>query len=89
MIKDDGLDDSTETRQYYNFDIAVTPKTCAGGEVENLDLGFCPYDTVVLLSATIVEGKMMVCSVACTIDEWKASSADLKRVRDSFFVGVT
>jgi hypothetical protein len=73
---------------YYEFDLAVAPDTC-GRSAENLGLGFCPYDTIVLLSATIIDGKMMVCAVTCTKDEWKRSNSDLKRVRNSFFVEKT
>eukprot|EP00553_Chaetoceros_curvisetus_P012077 CAMPEP_0204640606 /NCGR_PEP_ID=MMETSP0717-20131115/48046_1 /ASSEMBLY_ACC=CAM_ASM_000666 /TAXON_ID=230516 /ORGANISM="Chaetoceros curvisetus" /LENGTH=252 /DNA_ID=CAMNT_0051661079 /DNA_START=68 /DNA_END=826 /DNA_ORIENTATION=+ len=78
-------DDEGGMRKYYEFDIAVAPDTC-GSSAENLGLGFCPYDTVVLLSATIIDGKMMVCGITCTKDEWKRSNSDLKRVRNSFFV---
>lgn len=79
-------DDSGEKKQkYYEFDLAVAPDTC-GQSAENLNLGFCPYDTIVLISATIVDQKMMVCGVTCTKNEWKRANADLKRVRGSFFV---
>jgi len=74
-----------EKRQYYEFDMAVAPDVC-GASADNLGLGFCPYESIVLLSATIIDGKMMVCGVTCTKDEWKRSNADLKRVRNSFFV---
>lgn len=57
-------------RMYYEFDLAVAPDTC-GNSAENLGLGFCPYDTIVLLSATIIDKKMMVCAVTCTKEEWK------------------
>jgi hypothetical protein len=73
---------------YYEFDLAVAPDTC-GTSAENLGLGFCPYDIIVLLSATIIDGKMMVCAVTCTKDEWKRSNSDLKRVRNSFLVEKT
>jgi len=78
-------DDGSGTRKYYEFDLAVAPNSC-GNSAENLGLGFCPYDTVLLLSATIVEGKMIVLVCQANKDEWKRSSADLKRVRNSFFV---
>jgi len=78
-------DDDEQERVYYEFDLAVAPDVC-GSSAENLGLGFCPYDTIVLLSATIVDQTMMVCGVTCTKEEWKRSNADLKRVRNSFFV---
>lgn len=78
-------EDEKDKRKYYEFDMAVAPDTC-GSSAENLGLGFCPYESIVLLSATIIDGKMMVCAITCTKDEWKRSNADLKRVRNSFFV---
>lgn len=81
-------EEETEKRKYYEFDMAVAPDTC-GTSAENLGLGFCPYDTIVLLSATIIDAKMMVCAVTCTKDEWKRSNAELKIVRNSFFVEKT
>lgn len=79
-------DQDKNVRTYYQFDLAVAPDTC-GNSAENLGLGFCPYDTIVLLSATIIDERMMVFGVSCTKDEWKRSNADLKRVRNSFLVG--
>jgi len=83
--KPDGSQSDGETRKYYEFDMAVAPDSC-NNSAENLGLGFCPYDTILLLSATIVDEKMVVCGVQASKDEWKSSSIDLKRVRDSFFV---
>ena len=77
--------DEEEKRKYYDFDLAVAPDSC-GTSADNLGLGFCPYDTIVLLSATIIDGKMMVFGLTSTKDEWKRANADLKRVRNSFFV---
>jgi hypothetical protein len=77
--------DGEEKRKYYDFDMAVAPDSC-GTSADNLGLGFCPYDTIVLLSATIIDGKMMVFGLTSTKDEWKRANADLKRVRNSFFV---
>jgi hypothetical protein len=78
-------EDEKDKRKYYEFDMALAPDKC-GSSAENLGLGFCPYESIVLLSATIIDGKMMVCGITCTKDEWKTSNADLKRVRNSFFV---
>ena len=77
--------DEIESRAYYEFDIAVAPKTC-DSSAENLGLGFCPYDEIALISSTIVNGRMYVIGVKCRKDEWKQANADLKRVRESFFV---
>ena len=79
----------TEKQQgqmYYEFDMASAPKACGDSE-QNLGLGFCPFDRVYLLSATISdEGRLYVLCVECDSTEWKQASADLKRVRSSFSV---
>lgn len=75
--------------RYYEFDLAVAPDRCDSddsGRKENLQLGFCPYDSIVLLGAAVVEGNMYVISVESDRDMWKRSNADLKRVRGSFRV---
>ena len=76
---------SSTMRTYYEFDLAVAPDSC-GKSAENLGLGFCPYDTIVLLSSTIINEKMMVIGVTCKKEEWQRASADIKRVRESFYV---
>lgn len=83
----DSSNDKKDNNQqlYYEFDVAIAPTTCEQS-TENLNLGFCPYDTIVLISATIVSEKMMVCAVSCNKDMWKRANADLKRVRGSFVV---
>ena len=79
---------SSTMQTYYEFDLAVAPDSC-GKSAENLGLGFCPYDTIVLLSSTIVNEKMMVIGVTCKKEEWQRASADIKRVRESFYVDGT
>lgn len=81
--KSDGSDGEN---RYYEFDLALAPDKCDPKGAENLGLGFCPYDTIALMSATIVSERMFVFAVLCTKDEWKHSNADLKRVRSSFVV---
>jgi hypothetical protein len=39
---------------YSELDFAVAPTTCSGGEAEDLRLGFCPYDRILLVSAIVV-----------------------------------
>ena len=74
---------------YYEFDMASAPKSCEDSE-QNLGLGFCPFDRVYLLSATLLDtGRLYVFCVECDSKEWKQASADLKRVRSSFSVSVT
>lgn len=69
---------------YYEFDMAAAPETC-GQSDENLGLGFCPYDNIFLLSATIVDDRLYCIAVECDSTRiWKIASSDLKRVRSSF-----
>jgi hypothetical protein len=73
-------------QSYYEFDMAAAPETC-GNSQENLGLGFCPYDNIYLLSATIVKDKLYCIAVECDSTKiWKIASSDLKRVRSSFQV---
>jgi hypothetical protein len=73
-------------RIYYDFDLAAAPETC-GNSAENLGLGFCPYDNIFLLSATVVEDRLYCIVVECDSTRiWKLASSDLKRVRSSFVV---
>ena len=82
---------------YYEFDLAFAPSECPDyteGNRENLGLGFCPYDNIFLVSATVLKensgkdksGTLMCCVVECNKDEWKMANSDLKRVRSSFML---
>ncbi|KAL7526369.1 hypothetical protein ACHAXR_001451 [Thalassiosira sp. AJA248-18] len=81
---------------YYEFDLAFAPLECPDykdGNTENLGLGFCPYDSILLVSATVLKnsekeksGTLLVCVAECNKDEWKMGNSDLKRVRSSFVV---
>ena len=73
--------------KFYDFDMAVAPKTC-GDSKENLGLGFCPFDTIYLLSAAVVDESLYVMAVECDKSEWKVANSDLKRVRSSFAIDV-
>jgi hypothetical protein len=71
---------------YYEFDMAAAPYTCDKSD-ENLGLGFCPYDNIFLLSATVVNNRLYCIVVECDDTKiWKLASAELKRVRSSFSV---
>lgn len=71
---------------YYEFDMAAAPESC-GDSKENLGLGFCPYDNIFLLSATVFQDRLYCISVECdSTKAWKIASSDLKRVRSSFVV---
>ena len=71
--------------KFYDFDMASAPKECEMSP-ENLGLGFCPFDTIYLLSAVVVEDALYVLAVECDKSEWKVANADLKRVRSSFSI---
>eukprot|EP00980_Cylindrotheca_fusiformis_P028634 scaffold22620_cov131-Cylindrotheca_fusiformis.AAC.29 len=71
---------------YYEFDMAAAPPSC-GSSAENLGLGFCPYDNIFLISATILDDRLYSIVVECDSTRmWKLASSDLKRVRSSFLV---
>jgi hypothetical protein len=83
--------DVIDEQVYYEFDLAFAPLECPKyeeGNKENLGLGFCPYDSIFLVSATVLEneGTMVVSVVECNKDEWKIANSDLRRVRSSFEV---
>lgn len=72
-------------QRYFEFEMAVAPTTC-GDSKENLGLGFCPYDSIYLLSSTILNERLYVFAVECDKSEWKRSSSDIRRLRSSFLV---
>jgi hypothetical protein len=74
-----------EGQRYYEFDLAVAPKTCEQSK-EDLGLGFCPYESIYLLSSTVLDGHLYVMVVESDKTEWKRANSDLKLVRDSFRV---
>ena len=69
--------------KFYDFDMASAPKECEMSP-ENLGLGFCPFDTIYLLSAVVIDDALYVIAVESDKSEWKVASADLKRIRSSF-----
>jgi hypothetical protein len=71
--------------KFYDFDMALAPKTC-GDSKDNLGLGFCPFDTIYLLSAAVIDDSLYVMALECDKSEWKVANSDLKRVRSSFAV---
>ncbi|KAL7553472.1 hypothetical protein ACHAWF_016754 [Thalassiosira exigua] len=95
-IKSADAEGEYDEQTYYEFDLAFAPESCPDfreGNRENLGLGFCPYDNIFLVSATVLResergkgGTLMVCVVECNKDEWKLGNSDLKRVRSSFAV---
>eukprot|EP00536_Pseudo-nitzschia_multiseries_P007036 jgi/Psemu1/194419/e_gw1.157.94.1 len=74
------------TQKYYEFDMAAAPDTC-GDSKENLGLGFCPYDDLFLLSATVFNDRLYCIVVECDNTKvWKQESKELKRIRSTFAV---
>ena len=89
--------DEMEEQIYYEFDLAFAPSECPdymAGNKENLGLGFCPYDRIFLVSATVLTnndskdkiGTLMCFVVECDKEEWKMANSDLRRVRSSYKV---
>ena len=79
---------SDKNSQYYEFDMARAPSTCNANDAENLGLGFCPYEDIFLLSATVVDDKLYVFCIEADKDQWKFANAELRRIRSSFRVEV-
>merc|ERR1712194_18563 len=80
----DSLDD--KELEYYDFDLAVAPRTCNQGTEENLGLGFCPYEDIVILSATTIDDKLYVFQLECNRVQWRSLNSDLKEIRRSFAI---
>lgn len=72
-------------KKYYEFDMAVAPASCDQTE-DDLRLGFCSYDTIYLLSATVFDKNLYVLAIESDKQQWKRSNSDLKLVRSSFAV---
>jgi hypothetical protein len=69
---------------YYEFDMAAAPDIC-GDSKDNLGFGFCPYDNIYLMSATIVQDRLYCIVVECDSTKmWKLASSELKRTRSTF-----
>lgn len=62
-------------QEYYEFDVAVAPKTC-GESSENLGLGFCPYERIFLLSATLLGEKLYVIAIESDDKMWKQANVN-------------
>jgi hypothetical protein len=71
--------------KFYEFDMAVAPATCEASK-EDLGLGFCPYESVYLLSSTVLDDRLYVFALTCNKEEWIRSSSDLRRARSSFII---
>lgn len=72
-------------QKHFEFDMAVAPATCEKSK-EDLGLGFCPYDSIYLLSATVLDDHLYVFAIEADKAQWKRASSDLKLVRSSFTV---
>jgi len=83
LSRDDQVQEEVEV---YDFDLAVAPSTCNENTKENLGLGFCPYEDIVLVSAVNWNDKTYVFQLECNREQWRKSNADLKDVRKSFTI---
>eukprot|EP00546_Thalassionema_frauenfeldii_P008295 CAMPEP_0178916578 /NCGR_PEP_ID=MMETSP0786-20121207/12730_1 /TAXON_ID=186022 /ORGANISM="Thalassionema frauenfeldii, Strain CCMP 1798" /LENGTH=242 /DNA_ID=CAMNT_0020589955 /DNA_START=71 /DNA_END=799 /DNA_ORIENTATION=+ len=81
LVSGSRIDDAT-----YDFDVAWAPPTCSGGNANDLGLGFCPYEQIYLLRATLLDDRLYVLCIQATNQEWKQANAELKRLRHSFQV---
>ena len=72
-------------QKFFEFDMAVAPEKCESSQ-ENLGLGFCPYESIYLLSSTILDDRLYVFALQCDKSEWKRANSDLRVVRSSFTV---
>lgn len=79
--------DVQEELEVYDFDLAVAPTTCENSK-ENLGLGFCPYEDIVLVSAINYNEKTYVFQLECNREQWRTFNADLKDVRKSFTIAM-
>lgn len=80
-----GRTDIVNGQKYFQFDLGVAPKSCADSP-DNLGLGFCPFESIYLLSGTILDDKLYVFALQSDKNEWKRANADLRRVRSTFSV---
>jgi len=71
------------SQKFFEFDMALAPKSC-GSSADNLGLGFCPFDSIYLLSSIVLDNRLYVMALNCDKMEWKRASSDLRRVRSSF-----
>lgn len=71
--------------KYYDFDMAVAPASCDKSK-DDLGLGFCSYDSIYLLSATVVDDHLYFICLESDKDQWKRANSDLKVVRSTFSV---
>lgn len=74
-------------QKYFDFDMAIAPTECSTSK-EDLGLGFCPYESIYLLSSTVYDNSLYVFALECDKAEWKLANSDLRRVRSSFSVEV-
>ena len=72
-------------QKFFQYECGVAPKTC-GDDSDNLGLGFCPFESLYLLSATVLDDRLYVFALQCNKSEWKRANADLRRVRSTFSV---
>lgn len=73
-------------QKYYEFDMAVAPTICDSKSADNLGLGFCPYESIYLLSSTVYNNRLYALIIECEKSQWKRSNAELRQVRSSFVV---
>jgi hypothetical protein len=86
-----GQGQGEQQQKYFDFDMAVAPTVCSSekgsdASKENLGLGFCPYESIYLISSTIVNGRVYAFVLECDKAQWKRANSDLRKVRSTFTV---
>jgi hypothetical protein len=79
-----------QPQKYFDFDMALAPSVCSDNDgvnnKENLGLGFCPFESIYLISSTIVNGRVYAFVLECEKAQWKRANSDLRKVRSTFSV---
>lgn len=83
------VNNGQEQQKYFDFDMALAPSVCSDNGKENLGLGFCPFESIYLVSSTIVNGRVYAFVLECDKEQWKRANSDLRKVRSTFTVSTT
>lgn len=69
---------------YFDYDLAISPATCARDQ--EIVMGSCLPTRVVLLSCTVLDGKLHVLRINASPAQWRKAGTTLRDVRKSFVV---
>jgi len=79
---------ASRTGDFFDFDLASTPKTCSSDleSIQNFgSISICPYDKVHLVRATtsLIDGKTTVMELISSRDGWLTDNSEIRSVRRS------